>query len=780
MAEVYQERAFDRANYPLGDQAFWSKFDQLWTNPAEEPSHPQSLPDSTPMKVNKEKGKRRKIPIAQSKRMQEERRRELQEVVHLTRNCDPNDRAKVKAHFKAWRRRFTRSLDHMLKGKAFHAKHKLLGEDELARLLALGDVEEMRQAWQSEPQETRLALWPDVMLSALRTKPSEAHVVLQATFDESATPSYAVKDVVRYLVRRSMFFDVEERRLANKAFLDLILFLLKKSPNRYLQLPQWVLYTLAKGLQTDELANLYGELVRHEHLLHTNTLLHFASRLAKDAKHKSTSLQILESIMQSGNLDINTPRGAALCTSILSMNKDDMKRNMPVTPAELFERLLDLGLSPNLLTYTVIIRNLCLNRELDTAWQVFDTMIEHNIKPDARLYSILLNGAKLCQDFKSIYRVVQAAQSDNVRDPIVWNDLLHALYLPWLVEARRKGIRPPRVLPGFRPMLKAYAKFFKLDPLRSLTFSDIDEYLQDDPAPSGQWQAESKVLPLVAWLPTSEPQDLLEPGSDTLAIMLIGYVRGFSKAYNIISFYSQFRSLLQRGDPSAVRLVKERGTLVYDVVIKAVLEWDGLLHVALEVASDMLKGAQLASIDPSSLPAHANPLPRHPAPSVYTWSILLNGFMFHRKTGEAERILRMMREYGVEPSIVTWNTLLAGYTRDQHIEKTAKTFQRIETAGLVADDFTFRAFSYLKDKDRALELMEEMVARRKRWLEKERELDDAAGKQGPESDGIVGQLRELESEAERFDGMTDDEHEHERVLGDYDDEGTTAGGAPRY
>lgn len=780
MADIAEQRAFDRTNYPLDDREFWSKFDELWAQPTED-SAPQSPANSTtPAGANMTKPQKgRRISAAMSRRMKQDRHRELQEVVFLTRNCDPKDRAEVKARFKAWRRRFARVYDHMLKGKPFHAKHKLLGEDDLVRLLELEGVEEMRLAWQRETEERRIALWPNVMLSALRLRPTKAHAVLEATFDEATTPSYAVRDTVCFLVRQSIFLDFEERRRTDKTSLDLVLYLLNNSANRYLQFPQWVLFTLVKGLETDELANLYRELVRYQHLLHTNTLLHVASRLAKDVSHKSTALQILQSIVQSDALDVNTPRGAALCTSILSMGKGDMKSDTPVTPAELFERLLDLGLSPNLLTYTVIIRNLCLNKELDTAWQVFDVMIEHNTSPDARLYSVLLNGAKLCQDFRSILRVVQAASSDNIRDPVVWNDLLHALFLPWLIEARRKGIRPPRVLPAFRSMLEAYVKFFKLDPLRTLISADIDEYLKDTPVPNGIWQAESKVLPLVSSLPALEPQDLIEPGSDTLGIMLMGYVRGFSKAYNIIAFYSQFRSLLQQGDPAAVRLVKERGTLVYDIVLKAVLEWDGLLHVALEVASDMLKGAELASVDPSSLPAESKLIPHHPAPSVYTWSILLNGFMFHRKVGEAERILQMMRQYGVEPSIVTWNTLLAGYTREQEVDRTVKTFQRIENAGLKADNFTFKAFSYLRDKDKALGLMEEMVARRKRWLEKGQGQGGVAREQGTaESEGIVRQLRELESEAEGFDGMVEDEDD--LIDHEYDDGDNSGRGPPRF
>ena len=753
------EESFDRENYAPDDQAFWTEFHKLWYDPAEGPAVGVPVPpleQTASNTIKRSKSKRRKARSLDPEsfaRLQRKNHLELQELVYLTSTSEPERRTEVTTLFKSWKRKFAKKFDRLLAQKQPTTKHTLPGQDQLTRLVDLEGVDQMRAAWQSKSPHERKQLWPGIALAMLHLRPHEAHLVLRATFEENIIPFYAVRDVVAYLVRRSTFLDDVGKQRTTADLFDLVLFLLDNSSNRYLQFPQWVLYTLVKGLPPANVACLYDALVRYGHPIHPNTLGHFAGCLASDSKHKSTSLQILQCLLKSGAVRIDQPRGAALCTSILSMKKADLKQHMPVTPAELFEKLLDLGLNPNLFTYTAIIRNLCLNGELHTAWNVFDTMIENNITPDAHLYSILLNGAKLRQDLHSLNRVARAARADGVRDRIVWNDLLHGLFVPWLAEARKKRMRPPVILPAFLPMLKAYTRFFQLDPLQKFTLEDVNSYLEAGPVYGGQWDTEPQVLSLISNLPPLDSQDLIEPGSDTLGIMLLAYLTGFSNPYNVIAFYAQFRGLLQRSDPTAVRLIEECGTLVYDIIIKAVLEWEGLLQVALEIVGDMLKGAQLAPADPASSLAGDRTTEttlRHPAPSIYTWSILLKGFMYHGKIGEAERILHMMRDYGVEPTIVTWNTLLAGYTRTQQVGKTVTTFQRIESAKLEPDDFTFKAFSYLEDQEGALQRMETLVAQRKRWLEEGREA--LVGTDVSPDDGIISQLRALESEAERMDG----------------------------
>jgi pentatricopeptide repeat protein len=252
-------------------------------------------------------------------------------------------------------------------------------------------------------------------------------------------------------------------------------------------------------------------------------------------------------------------------------------------------------------------------------------------------------------------------------------------------------------------------------------------------------------------------------------MMLAGYVRGFQQPYDIIAFYSRFCTILRNGDPVAVRLVQEQGTLVHDIVIKALVERSGMLRVALDVIGDMLRDATAAAARSATFSkgnaTNVTLPPLHPAPSVYTWSILLNGFLFHRQRQQAERIVYMMRAHGIEPNLVTWNTLVAGYARDQQVSKTVRALQKLEAAGYEADEFTIRAFSYLKNKEGALRKMENMLEYRRKQVEEGLETKQTT--QAPAQGGIESELKRLESQADMIGKMLDDE-ESVPDMGGYD------------
>ncbi|EOO03515.1 putative pentatricopeptide repeat protein [Phaeoacremonium minimum UCRPA7] len=380
-------------------------------------------------------------------------------------------------------------------------------------------------------------------------------------------------------------------------------------------------------------------------------------------------------------------------------------------------------------------------------------MRQHNIEPDAHLYSIMLNGAKLCQDFGSIRRVADLAHSANVRDPIVWNDLLHSIFVSSLIEARKKNMKPPRVLPVFGPMLRLYSRFFDTKPLEPLFLGDL-KHMQD--ANAARWMFNDKLKSFWDNFPALDANELLEPTSSTLGIMVLGFVRSLSKPYDMIAFYSHFRKLVKDGNPVALRIIQEQGTLVHDIVIKALLERQGLLRVGLDVVSDMLKDAATAAAvqqSPPLMAAEHSPEPnvtsvspaKHPAPSVFTWSILLNGFMYHRLHHQGESILHLMRRHGISPNIVTWNTIAAGYARLQRVDRTVRALQRLESAGFEADDFTLRAFSYLKNKGRAIAQMESMMRLKRQRYE---DLQARLAASPP-----LDELKQLESEVDEIAKM---------------------------
>ncbi len=271
-----------------------------------------------------------------------------------------------------------------------------------------------------------------------------------------------------------------------------------------------------------------------------------------------------------------------------------------------------------------------------------------------------------------------------------------------------------------------------MGPLRSLV-PDVDCIVaaaSEEQADTWQgWRFYSHFAPMVQALPRLAPGEPMEPLAETLAVMLIGYMRAMSNPYDIMAFYAHFRKLLGEGHRTAALLVRKQSTLVHDIVIKRLCEWPGMLRVALDVHERHAEG-RVGMLDDGRRP-------KHPAPSVYTWSVLLNGFMHQRETTQAEKLLHMMRNRGVAPNIVTWNTLVAGYARLQNVRETAGAMQRLEQAGLAADDFTFRAFGYLHDKEAALSHMEGIIEERRQRLQQQQETmaRDAAAREGERGEG---------------------------------------------
>ncbi len=622
--EAAQERTFDGNSYPAEDEEFWKKYDELW-KPSED------WGQDTLGRAKRANNQRPAFKLTRSPRSAwrlqtpEKRRTELYRATHGVQ-----DVTRARKRFRIWKKDFSRLSRATEAGEAPSTSTV---PTELKRLLKLDSTEAMKATWQSQSRAKRDASWNHVMMGALCHAPERAHTILRAIFagdHADVAPFYAVNDSINFLAQRTKLdLPGEHKEELLASLCELLLMILQNTPKDYLLLRQNTLYLIFRHAKPETVDELYSALKAYGHPLHSYTLLQFGCCLAKDVDYKPVALDILQDLATSGSVDINSPHGAALCTSIISLTEEDALKDLKPTPAEFFEMLLGLGLKPNLITYTTIIRNLCLNKELNVAWEVFGTMREHQIDPDIHVYSILLNGAKLCDDFESVSKVVRLASASGIGAPILWNDILHTIFLLYVREARARRLKRPWRLPAFQPMLRAYSKLFRVEPLQALVQSDLAPLLQTEGGSSGEmqgtasWQVTSKALSLIELLPSYAPGDRLEPEGDTLGLMLLGYIGGFEKAYSIIAFYSRFRGQLKNGDPTVARFVHEKGTLLHNIVIKAVVEWPGMLRVALDVVSDMLKDSITAVSDragasPTSSSIHGEAIATHHPPLAAT------------------------------------------------------------------------------------------------------------------------------------------------------------------
>lgn len=567
---------------------------------------------------------------------------------------------------------------------------------------------------------------------ALQYVVDKAHMVLECIFRDHTPPStcsfYMLEDTLDLLTMRLRWAKHINKGAVAMELADLVvLFLVERKGNTGIQPLQSTIFRILQCLPPDRLKSWYHELCAASCQLSTDTELQFASRFAKSLDTKKLSLEILDHLTRSHRMDINQAVPLSVSTSILMFTKDELEhadRNM-LTPAEVFGALRELGLNPNNFTYAAILRALCLRGDLKSAMEVFDVMKHHGIKPDVFTYSILVNGCRRSEAYEMLADIAVEASHTGVQDAVFWNDVIYAIHIA--CKAENKTFTVPRST--LFPLNTIFTRVFNPAKLRpfiigptALENGSLVDSIRDVWFPNRLRRLEREI-------PSLLPRELLEPGVDTLGIMILGMIRDLPQPYHVVVFYAHFKKLLQEGNPEAVCLVQERGTFVYDLILRSLVSWRGTMRVVLDIVRDMMKDNDQTSDSGAYTTANvatetidneqrdeAKRLDtvRAPPPSVHTWSILILGFMRHKQPEQAEQCIALMRQHGVEPNLVTWNSLTYGYAHLQDAHGVVHSLRRLETAGFKADDWTMRAFSMLRDREKAIVMMEEAVEANKR------------------------------------------------------------------
>lgn len=618
-----------------------------------------------------------------------------------------------------------------------------------------------------------------LLMLALQNAPDKTHMVLESIFRDhmpySTYAFYLFEDTLELLAARLHWDKSLDKRAVATELADLIsLIITQTEQGTHFQPFQSTIYRILRFLPPERLRTWYEELQdasRRDSFtyLFPQTELHFASRFAKSPKTKTISLDILRRLTERGRIDINGPVALSVSTSILMFTEEQLKHpdsSLP-TPADVFAALRELGMNPNKFTYSAILRALCIRGDdISIPLEVFEVMKSSGLKPDAFTYAILVNGCRRSGDYETLADLAVEAFHAGVRSRVFWNDVLYAIYIVCNTENLSQDLRRSAIL----PMNAIFTRIFDVAPLRPFIPAELSAYFVD--SVKSAWFPD-RLRRLHHEISTLPPRDLVQPGIDTLGIFILCMVRNLPQPYDVVMFYVHFKNLLHEGHPDAVRLVRELGTFVYDVILRSLLGWRGTMRVALEIVRDMMKdidGNIDENIDNSAnSTAEASPRTagsehtdktegastvRPPPPSVYTWSILIKGFVGNRQIDKAEQCIDLMRQHGVEPNLVTWNTLTFGYAYLQDVHGVVHTMRRLETAGFEADDWTMKAFSFIRDKRKAIDMMEQAVEANRLAQEQAEEQSLQLDQQSHQREDVI--LEDPDEEATRLDIDLDD------------------------
>ncbi|KAI0134287.1 hypothetical protein BJ170DRAFT_609257 [Xylariales sp. AK1849] len=558
-------------------------------------------------------------------------------------------------------------------------------------------IESMKSAWSQLDQVKRKKLWSRMVLSILDSNSGLLASFVRATYEPSWPESYVVEDLVRVLLLRANL-----RKTPTQDLVDLVFYLLETNP--HVEFSEDVFAAVLSCATLEQAEHLFRHLTALGKVLKPQTSLQFASRFAKSKEHKVLAAETLCSMSTIKGFDINTPAASSICTSLLHLTDGDSLPQGRAAPDELFKILLEHGLRPNLLNLSALMRNFCVRGYLDTAWKVFDLLLEYGIEPDKRVYSILLHAAKKINDIASIRRIMSVLHSQNNWNAPIINGFLDIMFRdneaqPELRRRQRRGNN------AFRPMLQVYAKFFRLEPLQKLCSFSLEDYLLW----RGQPQAKNtQVTDLAAALLPQPESQLMNPDTITLTLMLSASIRSLPRnqrrygARPLLRHYHHFNRLFQAGDLLAISIVEKHGTLIYDIFLRGMLQFQECLRPAVHLVRNMLR------IATEEQQKHGRNI-RHPRPSVHTWTILVNGFKNHRQASPATSMVKMMmREGGVKPNMATWNALIGAFAQTHNARGAVRAMRYMEQSGLKPDRYTVQALSSMNftARQQALALME--------------------------------------------------------------------------
>ncbi|KAI6092122.1 hypothetical protein F4821DRAFT_224946 [Hypoxylon rubiginosum] len=550
---------------------------------------------------------------------------------------------------------------------------------------ASSDERIMKTTWQRLDQQKRESLWPQTILSILRTNPGTLPSFIQSTFQSSWCSSYILEDSLYILFRA---FDGKEiGPTKQQQLLELVMFLLENSSPRYISLEQMIIQKLVSWLPTAQVLELYEALKAVEHPLHWNTLLHFASRFAQNSIYKVEATQVLQSLQSRRGFDINSPAAASVCTTLLNLKAEDRLPDDEAAPDELFKMLLDIGFHPNLLGLSALMRNFCVRGRVEVAWNIFNLLIQRRIQPDVHVFSILLNGAKNALDIESLQRVVNVIGASKSWSPYLVNDLLGFIYQS--NEFHNKSGKLSRIhrkkncVMTWQLMVQVYTKFYNLAPLQKLILYPLENLLVPDA--KKQLPAHlSQVNRLTAALAPLPDRLLMRPDSTTLGLMFEAHLRSIKNPKPLKVYYHHFVQLLRKGDRTIVNLVKDQGNMIYNIFLRDFLQFNTTVKDGLRIVRE----ATLEHRQPGKTP-------HHPPPSVHTYTILMNGLKNCRHPRGVITTLNTMIKEGIAPNITTWNVVIGTLLKENYVWQAVKVMQHLEQVGLQANDRTVQEISSL-------------------------------------------------------------------------------------
>lgn len=547
--------------------------------------------------------------------------------------------------------------------------------------------------WNKLNPRFRRTIWPHVMLWLMYHSPDRALQALLATYTEPYPPPYAVMNVVDYIVSYQ-FGDIPKYEgTVPPEFLVALYTLLDLLGNKNIPMSQKSIYQLLVHCSPEQAITLYDTLAAKNIVINRDTLLHFAHYFGRRGDY-DRALQYLHASVDAG-ADASSSRFKSACIEML--RESARQADGYHASSQIVSRLLQMGVELDTPLYNVLMLNAIEAGDLEVAIQIFDLIEQHQIRPNAFTYAILLKGCKSGFDSGFSEMVVESAaeMAKRTSNPYIATQVLHHVYLQHkraMLSNESDGKRPDSQ--SIRTVLRTFSEFFDSKVLHKLRLLRKPVGRSKPPVISPPVPALNIVI---AALLEAASHRALPPELD----------------FDVNKAYSVFQSLVNKGDSSVVQLAES------DHVYNAFLMAFGTRSETLSMCPVILKDMNepLPPVVADTVNPLTNNLCKRVQPSTYTFNILLYSFLRHDQAAAAHKVLDLMQKRNIERDQVTWNTLISKCSYMQDVDHAVDAMRQMELRGIEMDRYTLESLSKIKDRDRltnALKTIEDVQKRGKK------------------------------------------------------------------
>lgn len=556
--------------------------------------------------------------------------------------------------------------------------------------------------------ETR---WPEIMLNVLADRPEHGLKFLLATCGVGPlSHDHFYSDVIDYLVNYHMAGSAIIARNDFNEFFESIMTLLTKFSNAEVAISDFAVMKLFMNTSITQAEALYAALLARGKKMGINTRHRVAARIGEIGA-SDVAVHILETLYKDG-WTFHAGNIISVCAIVLRGSQRDP--NQKLRESDIFEKLLHFGLKPSIAFYNILAQNAVESGDHETAWKIYDMILENGMEPSPHTFSILINDAKWRVDAEALDRLTWEQHELGIRNEFVANDMIHAT---WLIhEHMRRHLRrqdPREVFERRRKnwrrrTLKTYMHYFHLGPLLDLApeiFGSFPEHLKTEDMEGKKGMK-------------------MHPDIKTLNLMVTSAVQCSVETDNVFPLYQRFKGLLAAGHPDFVRLARS-GTRLQEAFIARLGQDPRTLPLCMNIMVDMLSAQEsvpddeaqtlvavnnrLAWFKRADLTRRDTKKAAFAAPGVRTWTVLMQAFLQQKQVRAAEKVMDMMKARGIKPDKVTWEHLVAGHFKAQDEAGTINAYERAEEEGHDMEGTLEQRG--LADREREMGIMERVVRR---------------------------------------------------------------------